>query len=241
MVNKGGIQIEDLCFGIGDFVMENLSFDVHEGEYFVLTGPNGSGKTVLIRLISGLYQPESGQVRIQNRSVTSLPPWHRDVGYVPQDGVLFPNRNVRENIGFGLEVRGARKSKRDKQVNEAAGMLGIEYLLDRTVEGLSGGETQKVSLARTLVLNPSVLLLDEPVSAIDEEARDEVCHQLRRIQRDLGITTLHVSHNRRETQLVADRVGIIRDGVLQGTGSVEEMVPPRPKPHPRSTAAWSQG
>lgn len=237
MVSKGGIEVEELSFGIGDFAMQDLSLDVHEGEYFVLTGPNGSGKTVLIRLISGLYLPEAGQVRIQGRSVTNLPPWRRDVGYVPQEGILFPNRNVRENIEFGLEVRRTRKSARNEEVEKAASMLGIEYLLDRTVDGLSGGETQKVSLARALVLNPSVLLLDEPVSAIDEEARDEVCHQLRRIQRDLGITTLHVSHNRRETQLVADRVGMLRDGILEGTGKVDEILKPRPAPRPHAASS----
>lgn len=237
MVSSKGISVEDLYFSIGDFAMSGLSFEVHEGEYFVLTGPNGSGKTVLIRLISGLYFPDSGQVRIQGRVVTNLPPWRRGVGYVPQEGILFPNRNVRDNIRFGLEVRRTRKARVKEEVEKAAGMLGIEYLLDRTVDGLSGGETQKVSLARALVLNPSVLLLDEPVSAIDEESRDEVCHQLRRIQRELGITTLHVSHNRRETHLVADRVGVIRDGVLEGTGTVDEMLPPKPAPRQQSRLA----
>ena len=159
---------------------------------------------------------------------------------MPQEGILFRNRNVRDNILFGLEVQRAKKSAVREKVQETADMLGIQHLLNRTVEGLSGGETQKVSLARALVLDPSVLLLDEPVSAIDEESRDEVCHQLRRIQRDMGITTLHVSHNRRETQLVADRAGIIKDGVLQKTGKVDEVIPPRPAPRRQPTAAEAE-
>lgn len=240
-MRTGGIQLDRLCFRIGDFSMENVSLEIDEGEYFVLTGPNGAGKTVLIRLIAGLYLPASGAVRIQSRPVTDLPPWRRGVGYVPQDGVLFPNRTVRQNIQFGLEVRGERRRTMHEEVRKTAEMLHVEHLLERSVDGLSGGETQKVSLARALVLRPSLLLLDEPVSAIDETARDDVCHRLRAIQRDLDITTLHVSHNRRETELVADRVGLLRDGRLVATGGVDQVLEQhynygRP-PQPTSTDA----
>ncbi|MFO7957064.1 MAG: ABC transporter ATP-binding protein [Candidatus Brocadiia bacterium] len=210
-----GIEIENLHFRIGDFVVKDLSLTVGDGEYFVLTGPNGAGKTVLIRLIAGLYQPTAGDIRLAGRKVVDLPPWERRVGYVPQDGVLFPNRTVRRNIAFGLEVRSVPPEQRRMRVRAIAEMLDIAHLLDREVDGLSGGETQKVSLGRALILEPDVLLLDEPVSAIDQDARDAICRELRGVQLRLGITTLHVSHSSRETELVADRVGRLIDGRLQ--------------------------
>ena len=215
-MRTGGVELEHISFKIGDFAIDDLSLAIPEGEYFVLTGPNGSGKTVLIRLIAGLYRPSSGAIRIQGRSVTDLPPWKRNIGYVPQDGVLFPNRTVRDNIRFGLEVRRVHPSTIQRQVQETAAMLAIDCLLDRRIQGLSGGERQKVSLARALVLEPCLLLLDEPVSAIDEETRDSLCREIRTIQRKMEITTVHVSHNRKETELLADRVGALTSGRLTG-------------------------
>jgi len=226
MVEDEGIRLQDVSFRIGEFAIENLSFAVRSGEHFVLTGPNGAGKTVVVKLIAGLFQPTAGLILINGRPVTDLPPWGRNIGYVPQDGVLFPNRTVRENIGFGLEVRHRGRRAIHNEVKRAASMMDIEHLLDRMPRGLSGGERQKVSLARALVFKPSVLLLDEPVSAIDEEARDGLCRNLRSIQREAGVTTLHVSHNRKETALVADRVGVLVDGNLREmieSGSFSEV------------------
>lgn len=172
MVASEGIRVDKISFGIGSFAMKDLSLHVGQGEYFVLTGPNGSGKTILIKLIAGLLKPESGEITLGSRPVTHLPPWERNVGYVPQDGVLFPNMTVRENIGFGMTVRGADAETTTSAVAEIAALITVEGLLDRTVDGLSGGERQKVALARALVFKPAVLLLDEPLSAIDEEVRD---------------------------------------------------------------------
>ncbi|MEA3366659.1 MAG: ATP-binding cassette domain-containing protein [Planctomycetota bacterium] len=222
-MNEAGLQLQNVWFQIGEFRLKGLSLEVADGEYFVLTGPNGAGKTVVIRLIAGLYRPASGDIRIKGWPVTDLPPWKRNVGYVPQDGVLFPNRTVRENVRFGLEVRRTPTSTVREQVGRVTRMLGIEHLLDRRVRGLSGGETQKTSLARALVLEPSILLLDEPVSAIDEDARDALCRELHAIQRQRGITILHVSHNRKETQLLADRAGVLRHGNLVDLMDVSEI------------------
>ena len=216
-----GIKIQKLCFEIGSFTMVDLDLEVARGEYFVLTGPNGSGKSLMLKLLCGLYRPVSGSISINGRNVQALPPWKRRIGYVPQEGGLFPHRNVCGNIGFGLEVRRVTPELRRKTIERVSDLLGITHLLDRKPSGLSGGERQKVSLARVLVLEPDILLLDEPVSAIDEESRDAVCRELREIQRTLGITTLHVSHNHLETSLVADRVGIIRDGAIQQTMTLE--------------------
>ena len=232
MVGAPGVEFDGVCFSIGEFSLADVSLAVADGEYFVMTGPNGAGKTLLLRLVSGLHRPDSGDIRIGGRSVLDLAPWERNVGYVPQDGVLFPNLTVRGNIAFGLEAReggllfslpsavagaafrlGARRGSRAKinsEVERVAALLAIEPLLDRMPAGLSGGESQKASLARALVLRPSVLLLDEPVSSIDEDARDGICRELKRVQREVAITTIHVSHNRHETELVADRVAALR-------------------------------
>ncbi len=221
-MSVAGIEIQKVCFRIGRFEMTDIDLHVAAGEYFVLTGPNGAGKSILFKLLCGLYQPASGSIRINGREVHDLPPWKRRIGYVPQDGVLFPNRNVYGNIGFGLEVQHRSRAVRREAIGRVTELLGIADLQDRMPLGLSGGERQKVSLARALVLEPDILLLDEPVSAIDESARDTVCGELREIQRALGITTLHVSHNRLETRLVADRIGILRDGRLERTFASDE-------------------
>lgn len=214
MVSFGRIEIEELVFRIGSFALENVTLAIQPGEYFVLTGANGAGKSLLMQLICGLYRPVSGVIRVNGQVLEDLPPWKRQMGYVPQDGVLFPNRSVRNNIVFGLEVRKTPKGVRREAVDRIARLLRIEHLLDRLPRGLSGGERQKVSLARALVLRPHVLLLDEPVSAIDETARDAVCRELHRIQRTLGITTVHISHNQTETRLLADRIGVMHQGRL---------------------------
>ncbi|MBN1674770.1 MAG: ABC transporter ATP-binding protein [Kiritimatiellae bacterium] len=216
MVEQPGLELRDVSFRIGAFAINGLSFAVRQGEYFVLTGPNGAGKTITARLIAGLARPIEGDVFIRGNVATDLAPWERNVGYMPQDGVLFPNRTVERNIGFGLEVRGAGRATVRRRVEAVANLLKIGHLLPRMPQGLSGGERQKVNLARALAFDPAVLLLDEPLSAIDEDTRDELCRELRRIHEQMGITTLHVAHNRRETELVADRVGVMAGGRLQG-------------------------
>jgi ABC-type sugar transport system ATPase subunit len=213
-VKRHGIEITGVSFSIGDFRMENMNLAVPEGEYLVLTGPNGAGKTVLTKLVCGLFSPLSGGISILGRDVTAEPPWKRRVGYVPQDTPLFPNRGVRGNIEFGLEVAGIGKKERRSDAAEIAGKLGIEGLLDRGVDGLSGGERQKVCLARALVLGPDILILDEPVSAIDEDSRSEICAFLKNEHGKTGVTTIHISHNSDETAMLADRVVRMESGKI---------------------------
>jgi ABC-type sugar transport system ATPase subunit len=200
---------------VGSFTINKFSLLIPEGEYFVLTGPNGAGKTTLVKLIVGLYQPFEGEIFISGWKVTHSPPWKRRIGYVPQDGLLFPYRSVEGNIKFGLEVQHKSQAEIKKEVDRISEMLQIKHLLKRLPGELSGGEQQKVSLARALVINPRVLILDEPVSALDEKARDRVCREMRLVQKELKITTLHVSHNQRETELVADRIGVVNNGKLK--------------------------
>jgi ABC-type sugar transport system ATPase subunit len=214
-VNGNEIEIERIGFRIGNFEMADLSLEIRKGEYFVLTGSNGSGKTILVKIIAGLYRPDGGVVRLAGEVVNDTPPWKRNIGYVPQEGLLFPRRSVKENIRFGQEVRRAGEDRIIESVDRVAKLLNIVHLLDRPVAGLSGGERQRVALARALAFGPGVLLLDEPVSAIDESSRDELCRELRRVQRTLGVTILHVAHAQQEIDLVADRVGHIQSGKMQ--------------------------
>jgi molybdate transport system ATP-binding protein len=217
MVTAAHIALDRVGIALGEFRLEEISLQATAGEYTVLTGPNGAGKTILLKMIAGLLAPTEGDIRISGRSVLRTPPWRRSIGYVPQDGALFPNRTVAQNIAFGLEVRKTPRATRIERVSETAELLGVTHLLDRKVQALSGGERQKVAIGRAIIVAPSVLLLDEPVSAIDEDARDGLCRELHRIQRETMITTIHVSHNRTETQLVADRVATLRDGKITVT------------------------
>ena len=218
------IRTDQLSFKIGDFQLNQVSIEVPQGEYFVLLGPPGSGKSVFLECLCGLAQIVSGQIHIDGKDVTNIEPRTRGIGYVPQDYALFPNLSVEQNIAFALRVRGCSREAITRKVTQTAGMLGIGHLLKRRVHGLSGGEKQRVALARALVTEPKVLLLDEPVSALDEATRQDVCAQLHLIQRRLGLTTIHVSHNFEETFSVADRAGILHQGTLQQVGSVNQLL-----------------
>lgn len=218
------IRTEGLGFSVGAFRLENAALEVADGEYFVLLGPPGSGKSVFLECLCGLNRPESGRVFIDGRDVTELEPRRRGVGYVPQDYALFPHLSVYWNIASGLRARGEPSGWTRERTEAVAEMMGIGHLLERRIAGLSGGEKQRVALARAAAIEPRVLLLDEPVSALDESTREAVCGELRRLQRDLGITTVHVSHNLEEAFSVADRGGILQDGRFQQVGPLEELL-----------------
>lgn len=218
------IRTDRLSFSIGDFKLRQFTLEVAKGEYFVLLGPPGSGKTIFLECLCGLNHIESGKIFLGGRDVTRLEPRERGIGYVPQDYALFPHRTVRGNIAFGLRSNGTRRSEIPKRVIRTAEMLGIKHLLDRRIAGLSGGEKQRTALARALVMEPKVLLLDEPVCALDEGTRQEVCALLHRIQRQLGLTTIHVSHNLEEAFSVADRAAVLHHGLLQQINTLGELL-----------------
>lgn len=208
------IELQGVSYSVGDFALDNISMTVEAGEYFVLLGKPGSGKTLLLECIAGLRPISAGNILISGRTVTAAEPAHRGVGYVPQDYALFTTRTVAENIAFALRVRRIAAHELQRRVAELASMLSITHLLGRSVGGLSGGERQRVALARALAAQPSVLLLDEPVSALDTQTRAEILAELKRLQRTTRTTFIHVCHDLDEMRSVADRVGILSNGRL---------------------------
>jgi molybdate/tungstate transport system ATP-binding protein len=211
------IDIENLHARAGDFALRDISLSVPRGSYSVLMGKTGSGKTTVLECVCGLRPIVSGSVRLAGRDVTALRPAARGVGYVPQDGALFPTMTVRRHLGFALEIR--RRPRRDieARVKNLADWLGIAHLLDRKPPGLSGGEQQRVALGRALSFGPAVLLLDEPFSALDDETRDEMYAVIESLRDRSPFTALHVTHNRAEASRLGDRVWLLRDGRVTPT------------------------
>ncbi len=211
------IRLENITWHAPAFRMENVSFTMPAGKYAVLMGKTGTGKTTLLEIICGLRRPQSGRIFLGERDVTNLAPGARGLGYVPQDGALFPTMTVRGQIGFALRIKRFPADEIHTRVQQLADETGIAHLLDRVPQGLSGGEKQRVALARALAANPSVLLLDEPLSSLDEDTQDGLISLLQRTQREHQITVLHVTHSRRE----AEALGEVR--LLLEGGSVREV------------------
>ncbi len=199
MIELSGVHIVS-----GSFALTDVAFSVPRGAYAVLMGRTGSGKTTILEAICGLKRVVAGDIRFAGENVTQLKAAERGIGFVPQDGALFRSMTVREHLEFALEIRRWDKPRRHERVAELAAMVGVEHLLDRGVVGLSGGETQRVALGRALSFRPAILCLDEPLSALDDESRQEMIELLKRIQRDTGVTALHVTHNRSEAERLAD-------------------------------------
>lgn len=211
------IRIENITCQSPTFRMDDVSFTVPAGKYAVLMGKTGTGKTTLLEIICGLRRPLSGRVLLDDRDVTFDAPGARGLGYVPQDGALFPTMTVRGQIGFALRMKRCSADKIHTRVQELANETGIAHLLDRQPQGLSGGEKQRVALARALAAKPSVLLLDEPLSSLDEDTQDGLIALLQRTQREHQITVLHVTHSRREAEALGE-IRLLLDG-----GSVRDM------------------
>jgi multiple sugar transport system ATP-binding protein len=200
-----------------------LDLEVSDACFLALLGPSGCGKTTALRLLAGLETPTSGRIYIGDRDVTELAPKDRDVAMVFQSYALYPHKNVAENIAYPLRVRKVSKSERATQAREMAQLLGIEELLDRSPRQLSGGQRQRVALARAIVRRPQVFLMDEPLSNLDAQLRTHMRVELKRLQRELQVTTMYVTHDQVEAMTMADQIAVIRDGRLQQVGAPAEI------------------
>jgi len=218
------IHTEELSCQIGAFRLDRVSIQIPANKYFVLLGPPGAGKSIFLECLCGLRTVDSGRIFLGQEDVTQTEPRLRGIGYVPQDYALFSHLTARDNVSFGLRVRRFPARQMTSRVQEVAQLLRIEHLLPRGIAGLSGGERQRLALARALVLEPPVLLLDEPVCALDEATRQEICAQLLRVQRQMQLTVVHVSHNLEEAFSVADHAAILHEGRLQQAGAMDELV-----------------
>ena len=208
------IQVSELGFRFGVFGVAGISFQVHRGAYAALMGRTGCGKTTILEILCGLRRPARGRIVLMGRDVTDLKPAERGIGYVPQDRALFSTMTVRDHLAFALVVRKWDRKAIEWRVGELAELLGIGQLLDRKPHGLSGGESQRVALGRALASHPGILLLDEPLSALDDQTREEMYGLLKSVQRQTGVTTLHVTHNRFEVENLADQILHLENGQI---------------------------
>ncbi|MCI0637669.1 MAG: ATP-binding cassette domain-containing protein [Gemmataceae bacterium] len=208
------IALDNVSLTAGAFTLTDVSLEVPTGGYVALMGKTGSGKTTLLEAICGLRKVTSGAVRLSGEDVTPLKPAQRGLGYVPQDRALFQSMTVWEHLAFALRVRRWDKNAIANRVSELAQLLGLERLLARKPQGLSGGEAQRVALGRALSFRPRILLLDEPLSALDQETRGDMQNLLRSLRQQAPLTTLHVTHDLDEARRVADKVLVIRDGKI---------------------------
>lgn len=207
----------------GVVALESVDLDIRAGEFFTLLGPSGCGKTTLLRMLAGLDEPSGGTLSIGGVDVTDTPPHKRSVNTVFQSYALFPHLSVRDNIAFGLKMRGMARAEREQKVVEIAEFIKLGSLVDRRVDQLSGGQRQRIALARALICEPDVLLLDEPLSALDAGLRSQLQVELLRTQKRLGMTFVFVTHDQEEAMVMSDRIAVLSDGIIQQIGTPQEV------------------
>jgi ABC-type sugar transport system ATPase subunit len=212
------IQLDHLTVRAGTFALREVCLDIAAGQHAVLMGRTGTGKTTLLEAVCGLRRVTAGRIRLGGDDVTEMSPGARAIGFVPQDGALFGHLTVQDHLAFGLRVRRWRPAAIAQRLAELSAWLGLKGLLDRHPAGLSGGEAQRVALGRALAFHPRVLCLDEPLSALDDQTRDEVKAVLQDLRRRTGVTILHVTHSQADARDLADRVVVLRDGRIISVG-----------------------
>lgn len=217
------IKIENLCRDWNEFQIDHVNLEIKTGEYFVILGPSGSGKTLLLELIAGIWQVDSGDIYMEGENVTWTPLEKRGVGFVYQNYMLFPHKTVFENIAFGLNMRKIDKKEVKERVDDMMKLLSIDHLAHRLPRTLSGGEQQRTALARALIIKPRVLLMDEPLSALDRKTRDGLTHEMKELHQKFNITLIHVTHNFDEALSLADRIAIMKEGKISQVGDTTEI------------------
>jgi iron(III) transport system ATP-binding protein len=219
-----GIRIEQVNLSYGDnHVLRSIDLDIRPGELFAFLGPSGCGKTTLLRLIAGFNRADSGRVLVGGNDISALPPWKRDIGMVFQSYALWPHMTVARNVAFGLEEKRVPRSQIGPRVAAALELVGLTGLDQRRPAQLSGGQQQRVALARTIAVEPKLLLLDEPLSNLDAKLRVQVRRELRELQQRLGLTTIFVTHDQEEANTICDRIAVMNDGVIQHVGTPKQL------------------
>lgn len=203
--------------------VDDLDLDIEDGEFFTMLGPSGSGKTTCLRMVAGFEMPTRGRVFLHGQEVTHLPPYERDVNTVFQDYALFPHMSVADNVGYGLMIKGVARAERLKRVEEMLAMVRLPGLGGRKPSQLSGGQRQRVALARALINRPRVLLLDEPLGALDLKLRQEMQSELKQIQHQVGITFVYVTHDQEEALTMSDRLAVFNQGKIEQVGPPAEI------------------
>ncbi|MER2108425.1 MAG: ABC transporter ATP-binding protein [Solibacillus sp.] len=218
------VRIEDVSKKFGDVLsVSDLHLDIQSGEFFTFLGPSGCGKTTTLRMVAGFYYPTTGKIFFDNQDVTTLQPNKRNIGMVFQNYALFPHMTVDENIAFGLEVRKLSKEQIREKIDRMRGLVHLGPYGARKINELSGGQQQRVALARALVIEPDILLLDEPLSNLDAKLREETRIEIKRIQSELGVTTIYVTHDQTEAMAMSDRIMVMENGVVKQIGTPQEI------------------
>jgi len=221
---KVKVEFQDIALAFGKTeVLRDISLAIEPGEFFALLGPSGSGKSTLLRVIAGFARPQSGRVLVDGQDISGVPPWRRDIGMVFQNYALWPHMTVQDNVAFGLEERKLPRSEVKRKVAAALDLVGLAELAARRPSQLSGGQQQRVALARTIAIEPKVLLLDEPLSNLDAKLRVHMRVELLALQRKLGVTTIFVTHDQEEALSISDRVAVLDAGVIQQVGTPVEL------------------
>ncbi len=217
------LEVRDLHIALGDFQLRGITLDLEQGDYSCIIGPTGAGKTILLECLIGFYRPDRGRLVLEGRDITGMAPEKREIGIVYQDYALMPHMNVFENIDYGLRKKEPDKSVREQAIREMTASLHINHLLEREPTTLSGGEQQRVALARSLVVRPKLLLMDEPFSALDPGTRRSMRRMMREVIGRYGTTVIHITHDLDDAWSLADKVAFFRDGELNQFGGLDEI------------------
>lgn len=223
-LNKASLEADQISLSYGDVnVLNDITIKIEPGEFFALLGPSGSGKSTLLRLIAGFNQHQKGRLLVDGLDITGVPPHLRNIGMVFQNYALWPHMSVWDNVAFGLVERRESRDDIRRKVGAALELVGLEKFSDRRPNQLSGGQQQRVALARTIVIEPKLLLLDEPLSNLDKNLRVQMRDELKNLQRELGVTTIFVTHDQEEAMTTADRMAVLDKGILQQVGTAENL------------------